>query len=86
LQDGYINWGGELVSGLVAEGYRGARIISKRVTADTRLATLAEEPAESAPPAWCGAIRERNLAWVGSSWQTEVSAGSGSRPIHQWCC
>ena len=31
----------------------------------------AAKPAKSEGPAWCGAIRERNLVRMGGSWQTE---------------
>jgi hypothetical protein len=51
-------------------------------------AAMPPAPPTSKAPAWRGSIRERNWerSCDGTSWQTDMSAGSGSRPIPQWCC
>ena len=35
---------------------------------------------------WAGPYERGTGLSRGGSWQTDVSAGSGSRPICQWCC
>jgi len=50
------------------------------------LATLAICVAFQAKGPLCGAIRDRNLASAAVRGRLKMRAGSGSRPIHQWCC